>query len=452
MTDSFPFRDASALADAYRLQHCTPAEVVQDALERAGAAPHVFISLTADRALREAAASSARWRAGQPLSVLDGVPVAWKDLYDVAGHVTTAGAALRRDSAPAERDAPLVTQASRAGMICLGKTNLSEFAYSGLGLNPHFGTPTNPFDTHEPRIPGGSSSGSAVAVATGLAPLAMGTDTAGSIRVPAAFNGLVGYRASAHRYCHDRVFPLARSLDTMGPFARSVRDVIAFDALLRGQIGHELGTVSLSGRRFLVDEGILADSRIEPAVRVNFESTIKALVAAGGIIERREATVFQDILDLIAQHGWLGGAEAFALHEALLNTSAAEELDPRVRTRLESARELRASTLLHLQEARIRLKDAMRTMLDGAFLITPTVGHVAPPLAPLEQDTERFFATNSATLRLTMPGSLLDMPGIAMPSGYDTQGLPTSVLIAAPSGEDECLLRTALACERALQH
>ncbi|AZF51529.1 putative amidase [Pseudomonas sp. R4-34-07] len=439
--------DATSMAEAYATGRSDPVQVLEQALAHARTAPSVFISLCTERALREAQASAARWRAGQPLSVFDGVPLAWKDLFDVAGSITTAGAAYRREAPAALLDAPSVGLLCRAGMVSVGKTNLSELAYSGLGLNPHFGTPYNPNSSDQPRIPGGSSSGSAVAVAAGIVPIAMGTDTAGSIRIPAALNGVVGYRSSCRRYSRDGVFPLARSLDSLGPLARSVRDALVIDDLLHGRAQTHVAR-SLKGQRFVLEQGALEG--IEPAVRNNLLRAVDQLKAAGALIDLRPCATFQAALDLIRQHGWLGAFEAFALHQALLDSPDAEQLDPRVRRRLEAARGLPASQLIHLTDARRRLQNQLSDDLDGALLITPTVAHVAPALAPLEADDELFVSTNLATLRLTMPGSLLDMPGVSLPSGRDALGLPTALLLSAPCGEDARLLRAALSVETAL--
>ena len=436
--------DATSMAEAFASGRSDPVQVLEQALLHASMAPTVFISLTAERARREAEAAAARWRAGQPLSVFDGVPLAWKDLFDVAGSITTAGAAYRREAPAALLDAPSVGLLCRAGMVSLGKTNLSELAYSGLGLNPHFGTPYNPNGSDQPRIPGGSSSGSAVAVAGGIVPIAMGTDTAGSIRIPAALNGVVGYRSSSRRYSRDGVFPLAHTLDSLGPLTRSVRDALVIDDLLNGRAQTHVAR-SLKGQRFVLEQGALDD--IEPAVRNNLLRAVDLIKAAGALIEVRPSATFQATLNLIKQDGWLGSFEAFALHEALLDSRDADLLDPRVRRRLEAARSLPASQLLHLIDARRRLQYQLVDELDGAVLITPTVAHVAPPLAPLEADDELFVKTNLATLRLTMPGSLLDMPGVSLPSGRDALGLPTGLLLSAPSGEDARLLRVALSVE-----
>ncbi|MBW8125821.1 MULTISPECIES: amidase [Pseudomonas] len=436
--------DATSMAEDFASGRSDPVQALEQALERASQVPSVFISLTSERARREAAAAAARWRAGQPLSVFDGVPLAWKDLFDVAGSTTTAGAAYRRNAPAALLDAPTVGLLCRAGMVSVGKTNLSELAYSGLGLNPHFGTPHNPHGTDQPRIPGGSSSGSAVAVAAGIVPIAMGTDTAGSIRIPSAFNGLVGYRSSSRRYSRDGVFPLAHTLDSLGPLTRSVRDALAIDDLLHGRTQTHHAR-SLKGQRF-----VLAQQDVEPAVRNNLLRAVEQLKAQGALIEERECPTFQATLDLINHHGWLGSFEAFALHQGLLDSRDAEQLDPRVRRRLEAARSLPASQLIHLTDARRRLQQQLIDDLDGAILITPTVAHVAPALAPLEADDDLFVKTNLATLRLTMPGSLLDMPGVTLPSGRDAQGLPTGLLLSAPAGEDARLLRAALSVETVL--
>jgi aspartyl-tRNA(Asn)/glutamyl-tRNA(Gln) amidotransferase subunit A len=444
--------DAITLAESFATGESDPVQALDAAMAKSATVDHVFISLCPQRARREARASAERWKAGQPLSALDGVPIAWKDLFDVSGSVTTAAAAVRRDVSPALLDATTVGLLSRAGLVCVGKTNLSEFAYSGLGLNPHFGTPINPHGMDQPRIPGGSSSGSAVAVAAGIVPIAMGTDTAGSLRIPAAFNGLVGFRSSCKRYNRDGVFPLAHTLDSVGPLTRSVRDLLAIDDILRARTQPTSSVPrSLAGQRFWVDEAVIFDPRTEHAVRDNLMRSLTLLKNAGALIDLRPSPAFQATLTLIEQQGWLGAAEAFALHQPLLDSDAAQQLDPRIRRRLEAARQLPASQLISLYSARERLQQQLTDELDGAFLITPTVAHVAPPLSALEADDALFVKTNLATLRLTMPGSLLNLPGVSLPTGLDAAGLPTALLISAPAGEDSRLLRAALAVEAALR-
>ncbi len=202
--------------------HADPVTVIEQILDAVTNSPDraVFIEIAAERAIQEARASSQRLRDGRSLGLLEGIPVAWKDLFDLAGTTTSAGSKLLRlNHAPAATDAVVVERLARAGMLSVGRVNMSEFAFSGLGLNPHFGTPLNPASSDVDRIPGGSSSGSAVAVAAGLVPVSSGSDTSGSIRVPAAFNGLVGYKASRGRYPIGGVYPLARSSDSLGPCA-----------------------------------------------------------------------------------------------------------------------------------------------------------------------------------------------------------------------------------------
>lgn len=279
----------------------------------------------------------------------------------------------------------------------------------------------------------------------------MGTDTAGSIRIPAAFNGLVGFRSTSRRYSRDGVFPLALTLDSVGPLTRSVRDALVIDDLLCARSKPtSLLPRSLAGQRFLVDRAVLEDERVAPAVRDNLLRAVEALQAGGALIEMGHCQAFQATLQVIQQHGWLGAAEAFALHQPLLDSDAASQLDPRVRKRLEAARHMPASLLVNLYAARERLQEQLTLELDGALLITPSVAHVAPPLAPLLNDEELFIQTNLATLRLTMPGSLLNMPGVSLPSGCDAAGLPTGLLLSAPAGEDARLLRAALTVESLL--
>lgn len=442
------FPDALAIARRFAEGTSDPVTALEHALGASRAAPAAFISLCEERAYREAAASAARWQAGQPLSPLDGVPIAWKDLYDLAGCVTTAGAKVSLYDQPAAQDCALAVALSRAGLVTMGKTNLSELAYSGLGLNPHFGTPANAVSSDAVRVPGGSSSGSAIAVARGVTPVAMCTDTAGSIRVPAAFNGLVGYRSSSRRYSFKGVTPLASSVDALGPITHSVRDAIAVDNLLRGDCSDLQPTgLPIAGLRLHVNTALLDDARIQPEVRANLLAAVARLASAGAVVEHKPSLAFQQALELIEQIGWLGSAEAFALHQALLDSPDAERLDPRVRARLEAARAFPASKQVRLYQAAEILKRQIADELDGAFLVTPTVGHVAPLLAPLEEDARLFAATNLATLRLTMPGSMLDMPGVALPSGAGEAGMPTSLLLSSFSGNDQQLLRAALTIE-----
>ncbi|WP_394824725.1 amidase [Pendulispora albinea] len=445
-----PLMSGAELGRAFESGTIDPVEALEQYLARASQTKHVFIARTEERARAEAKLAAERWRRKQPLGPLDGVPIAWKDLFDVRGTVTTAGAAVFTDHPPATEDAKLVAMAARAGLVCLGKTNLVEFAFSGIGINPHFGTPHNPFDAKVARVPGGSSSGSAVAVAVGAVPISMGTDTAGSIRIPAAFNGLVGFKSSSRHYSRDGVFPLSRTLDSLGPLAHTVEDCILLDALFHDAQPPRILAADLAQQRFVVDEVLLHDPRVEEGVRKNLERALDALRAQGARIEHRKVDALHEVWALIERIGWMAAPEAVAIHEKLLDSPDAARMDPRVRKRLDGARGFRASDYVHLQWARERLIAQVGEELGGAVLVLPTVAHVAPELEPLERDLDRFVATNLATLRLTMLGSFLDMPGVALPTGVDAAGLTTSVLVSVPSGHDARILSVALAAEHAL--
>ena len=304
------------------------AEFFLDRIERDRENPS-FILVTRERALKEAAASRKRHREGRPAGPLDGVPVAWKDLVDMAGERTTAGSALFAESPPKEKDAPIVANLSAAGLVALGKTNLSEFAFSALGLNPHFGTPRNPRDAATPRIAGGSSSGSAVAVAAGLAPCAIGSDTGGSIRAPASFCGIVGFKTSEGRIDKRGVFPLSRTLDTIGPLARTVEDCVLIDMALRGRSGPPVRPLDLNGVEFVVPDKTGIDD-LDAAVAANLEAAMKRLAAAGAKVKSRPAPLIGAMRALTAQYGSLVAIEAYAEHRAILESADAQRMDRRV--------------------------------------------------------------------------------------------------------------------------
>lgn len=434
------------LANAYREGAADPIRTVEDTLELARASPTVFLSINEERARRAASESAARWRAGSPLSALDGVPIAWKDLFDVKGLITTAGADLFRRRAPVERDAALIANAHAAGMICLGKTNLSELAYSGLGLNPHFGTPVNALLEHGARAPGGSSSGAAISVASGVVPISIGTDTAGSIRVPSAFNGLVGYRASQRRYPMRGVTALSSTLDTLGPLAHSVADCAAFDRAVRGNA--ELTTTQpVRGHRFVIDPELIERYGAESSVARGLDQFADRLRAHGATVETRSLRTLADVHTLIHTRGWIGALEAFDRYRPVLDSDDALRIDPRVRTRLELARTVPKDRLGELLLARTSLLTQFAQELAGATLVAPTTAHVAPLLEPLLADADLFARINLKTLALTMIGSFLDTPAIAMPSGVDAAGLPTSIQLMRAQGDDDVLLAVACSIE-----
>ena len=447
------YDDACALAAAYAKGEADPVGITTRCLDAAPTQTAVYISVTPDRALMEAEAARARYRAGNPLSPFDGVPLAWKDLFDVRGTVTTGGSDLYKNNPKAKEDGPLVTLAARAGMVCTGKLNTTEFAYSTTGTNPHFGNPVNPYSKDgAARIAGGSSSGSAVAVASGILPIAMGTDTGGSIRVPSAFNGLTGFKPTVGHYSREGVLFLARTVDTPGPIARSVRDVIVMDRILRGKPCHCRAPepLSLKGRRFVVEKSLLHDEAVDPAARVMLESVGERLEKAGAFVAYRDVPMVREAMQIIGQ-GWFSGAESFTeIRWALDDPEKAERIDQRIRKRAETSRTLDPSLIVRSYWARHRLIDAIRKYLDGDILITQAVGHGAPLLNELLDNEATFFRYISANTRLCMPFNLMDMPGITLPAALDGNGMPLGVCLYGPSGADEKVLEAAFAAEQAI--
>ena len=409
--------------------------------------PAMLINRLPERARTEALASRKRWAGGKSVSPLDGVPTAWKDLFDLAGRVTTAGSVVLKSEPPAARDAAVVDAAHRAGVVSLGTLNMTEFAYSGIGLNPHYGTPRNAHGTGAARVPGGSSAGSAVAVARGILPFAIGTDTGGSIRVPAAFNGIVGYKASAGRYPMDGVFPLSRTLDSLGPLARSVADCVLADGVLTGRGQQQIEPAPMSSLTILVPENVVFDG-CEDAVRANFEAACERLARAGVRFRRVALPAFNEVQEVHGLFGSIIGAEAFALHRERLTGPAARLLDRRVLKRIGSAADMTGQDLTQVRQARARLIAQVTAVIGDAFVAFPTVPHVAPEIAALEADDELFYRVNAKTLRNTALGNFLDWCGVSIPNGTGDGAMPTGFLLSAPHGHDQLLLAAALGVER----
>ncbi|WP_085031437.1 amidase [Ensifer aridi] len=407
----------------------------------------IFVGLTRERATREAEAASARIKAGRSLGLLDGLPVAWKDLFDLAGGVTTAGSIVLKDNPPAAADAAVVAALSSAGMVSVGRTNMNEFAFSGLGINPHYGTPRNPASADIHRIPGGSSSGSAAAVAAGLLPLAIGTDTGGSVRIPAAMTGIVGYKATRGRYSMKGVFPLAGSLDSLGPLCHTVQDAVWADAAMHGLTAPVIRRADLADLSMVVPETIVFDEA-EAEVVTAFEAAISRLEAAGVKVRRQAFPSFSEIFDLMARHGALVTAEAYALHRERLAGLEAGRMDHRVVARTRLGEKITVSDYIALLAARDRLiHETLESLKAGELIAHPTVPHVAPPVDPLLADDDLFFKANAKALRNTLIGNFLDFCGVSIPCGTGAAGMPVGFLLSAPHHQDDRLLSAALAAE-----
>jgi aspartyl-tRNA(Asn)/glutamyl-tRNA(Gln) amidotransferase subunit A len=408
--------------------------------------PAIFITMLPDRALNEAKATRKRLKADKPASLVDGVPIGWKDLFDLKGRVTTAASVVLKSNPPAVVDAALVHAGTNAGLVSVGTLNMTEFAYSGIGLNPHYGTPRNPHDESVHRSPGGSSSACGVVVAKGLLPVAIGTDTGGSIRIPASFNGVIGFKTSTGHYPMDGVFPLSRSYDTLGPLAQTVEDCVLIDAVLLGQKRVSVRKVDAKGRTFIVPINVVFDG-IEDAVAANFDSALSRISKAGGKIRRVAFPAFDGILKLITTRGNILGAEALHVHQGRVNSPDAARMDQRVVQRIKFAEKMTAVDLVEIMFQRKQLIAATTDLIGDGIVVCPTTPHVAMPIAPLETDMEDFFRVNAKTLRNTMLGNFLDWCGLSIPSGTNSNGMPTGFLLSAPHGQDAQILSTGLALE-----
>lgn len=430
----------------------TSVSLVEDALARiaayraAGGSAYVG-EVDAGAALQAAAASDALRASGHVPSPLAGLPVSVKDLFDVQGQVTRAGARVMADRPAATADAPTVARLRAAGAVLLGRTNMSEFAFSGLGLNPHHGTPAHPADPA--RITGGSTSGGAATVALGLAAATLGTDTGGSIRIPAAFCGLTGFKPTARRVPLAGAYPLSRSLDSAGPIARSVDCCAILDAILSGE-ALDTRAAPLAGLRLGVTEDYVMDDA-EPAVAEAFERAVDRLAAAGARIVRFGFPELHRLPQINAAGG-LVAAEAWQLHRARLADPALEaQYDPRVAQRIRRGAQISAADYIDLLDARARLQACARERLrDMDAWLMPTVAVRAPLLADVQEDTARFIATNGLVLRNTTVLNFLDGCALSIPCQGPGE-LPVGLSVGGLHGADARIFQVGRAVEACLQ-
>ncbi len=408
----------------------------------------IYVRTTPERARAEAKAASMRASDGRRIGPLDGVPVSWKDIVDSAGVPTEAGTKLMEGRTPAH-DALILARASRAGMVCLGKTNLPDIAFSGLGINPAYGTPHNPHDTETPRVPGGSSAGAAVSVARGLAPIGIGSDTGGSVRIPAALNGLFGLKTTAGLVPLDGVVPLSPSLDTIGPLTRDAADANAMLAIMTGRTPYDLAGASLKSVRLLRPTNVVFD-HIEAGVADAFETGVAKLAAAGATIDQAEIPEFDEITALVERHGNVISAEGYALWGELMDSQPDRIYGP-IRDRFRAIRERSAADVMavHLGMKRLSAEYLSRTAGYQA-VICPTAPIVASIIADVENDPD---AHNLAATQMswnTRLGNLLGLCGTSIPCGT-AQGLPVGMMLLARPFSEGALLRLSSAVERTLK-
>jgi amidase/aspartyl-tRNA(Asn)/glutamyl-tRNA(Gln) amidotransferase subunit A len=440
-------RSTLAALQAGRLDPLADFDARLDAA-RSPACAHAFVRLFPEQGRAAAAAVRDLRGAGGPLPPLGGLAVSVKDLFDVAGQPTTGGSRLlaeARPAAAATQDAPAVARLRAAGAAFIGHTNLSEFAFSGVGINPHHGTPANPATLAldpAPRVPGGSTSGGAVSVSTGAAWAALGSDTAGSIRIPAALQGLVGFKNTQRLVPREACLPLSPTLDTACAITRSVGDaVLLHEVLAARQV--VLARRPLSALRLAVPQGALLE-RLDPPVAQAFERTLARLAAAGA---RLQDITLPDA-DVLTQGGF-SAAESWAWHRHDLAEHEAL-YDPRVARRIRRGDTLSAADYLDLQAARTAwIAQVQRAIAPFDALLSPTVPLVAPPLQPLLDSDERFFETNGLLLRNTMLANLLDGCALSMPC--HAQGdWPVGLMVWSGALQDDTVLDVSLAIEAAL--
>ena len=419
----------------------------REALEAAIAAatPSTFVRRF-DAAARAAADAFDRDSATLPLA---GLPVSVKDLFDVAGEPTTAASASMHDAAPSLSDATAVARLRAAGAVLVGHTNMSEFAFSGVGINPHHGTPVNPATAAldaAPRIPGGSTSGGAVSVTSGAAYAALGSDTGGSIRIPAALQGLVGFKNTARLTPADGCIPLSVSLDTVCAVTRSVRDAVCLhEVLAQRRVG--IQTRALGDWRLALPTTLMLDA-LEPAVATAFEQAVAALRAAGARIVPIELPLLLEAASL-QRDGGIPAAESWAWHRERLAVRRAL-YDPRVALRIDRGASLQGARLAALMSARRDWIARMGTALAGFdALLSPTLPIVAPALAPLVASDDAFFAANALLLRNPSLVNLLDGCALSLPCHRDGDW-PVGLMVWAPALADDRVLSVSLAIEAAL--
>ena len=445
-------RPIAALAQELAAGKTTSRKLVDAALARiadaGGEGGRVFTKVHAQGALLAADASDRLRKEGVVPSPLAGLPVSIKDLFDIAGDVTTAGSKILRDAAPATEDAVAVARLRAGGAVIIGRSNMTEFAFSGVGINPHYGTPANPYDRGRRRIPGGSSSGAAVSVADGMAAFALGTDTGGSVRIPAALCGIAGFKPTLARVPLAGAFPLSTTLDSVGPLAPTVACCATVFQILAGEPPRSLDPAALTGLRLGVPKNhMLEDLDIE--VMEAFDSAIQRLARRGGKIVELAVPEFDEAAKANVGGG-ISPPEAYAVHRKWIERE--QEFDPRVLERILRGGFVLAADYIELLATRARL---MRRFTRANYaidvMVMPTVPRIAPPMEGLERNPDSFRLANGNMLRNTSLINFLDGCALTLPI-HRAKEAPVGLMVVGFSGEDERVLSAGLAIEAALAY
>jgi len=408
-----------------------------------GEGMRTFIHVDAEAAIEAAEAMDRLREVKAAPSPYAGIPVSIKDLFDIKGQVTRAGSRALDDSAPAETDAIVVARLRRAGFVVIGRTNMTEFAYSGIGINPHYGTPKSAWQRGVGHVPGGSSSGAAVSVVDGMAHGALGTDTGGSCRIPAAFNGIVGFKPTQRRIPLDGAVPLSFSLDSFGPLARTVNCCAVLDAVLADETFAPLQPRPIKGMRLAVPTTVVLDELEEPVARA-FERALETLSRQGALIERIAVPEFLDVAVINAKGGF-SGAESYAWHRYLI-ASKGDIYDPRVVSRIMRGESQSAADYIDLIGARRSLiARTEKRIAPYDALILPTTANTPPRIADLADD-KAFTKANLLALRNCTLINVIDGCAISLPAHRDGE-VPVGLMLAASGGSDRRIFELAAGIE-----
>lgn len=430
----------------------TSRQLVEQALaaieDPAGEGARAFLLVHHDEALVAADRVDALRRGGAKLPLLAGIPISIKDLFDEAGVVTLGGSRVLAGTPPAERDSTVVERLRGSGAVIVGRTNLTEFAYSGLGINPHYGTPRNVFDRATERIPGGSSSGAAISVSDGMAAGAVGTDTGGSVRIPAALNGLVGFKPTARRVPLDGVLPLSFTLDSAGPIATTVADCALLDQVLAAEAEGVPAPARISGLRFAVPTTVFQDD-LSPAVASAFSAALGRLSAAGATIVELPMAEFAQAA-VVNPRGALASAEAWSWHRRWMKDRA-DKYDPRVSSRIRPGEAITAADYIELLQSRWRFISAINAAASGYdAMLMPATPETAPTIAETVKDDASYLRMNGRMLRNTSIVNLFDGCALSVPC-HDPGSAPVGLMIAGTQNTDRVILAIGLAVEEVVR-
>ncbi|MBU6461712.1 MAG: amidase [Bradyrhizobium sp.] len=441
----------ASLADDLENGRTSARKLVDECIARiadpAGEGQRVFIHVDKDAAIEAAEAMDRLRKAKAAPSRFAGIPVSIKDLFDIKGQVTRAGSRALDDSPPAQADATAVARLRRAGFIVIGRTNMTEFAYSGIGINPHYGTPKSVWQRSVGHVPGGSSSGAAVSIADGMAHGALGTDTGGSCRIPAAFNGIVGFKPTQRRVPLDGGVPLSSTLDSFGPLARSVSCCAILDAVLADEPVMPLRPRPIKGMRLAVPTTVVLDD-LDDAVAQTFDRALEKLSREGALIERIEVPGFLDIGVMNAKGGF-SAAESYAWHRFLI-ASKGDIYDPRVAVRILRGEGMSAADYVDLINARRSLiARTEKRIAPYDALVLPTTANTPPRIPDLTAD-KAFTTQNMRALRNPSLINMIDGCAISIPAQRDGE-VPVGLMLAAAGGSDRRIFELAAGMERAIR-